>query len=353
MFYGMIGYSLKKLSDSYYSLNDTNNTSILKEYSSDVIKSINVKHNDEYKQTLLYNLLSLNSLDRCYILHFIFKRKGNFTSSTLTETETENVPKTTTETVNEKEYNSYELYNKIIEKYKLTSLDFNLDETEEPDIVVNIGELKYELTIAKLHFIQWVYYTGLYDYLMSRDDIKYEILTEMNEQSLFSGNLFLRYQLFLCKYEQEQEQEQDNSVNPARKLSKTDSDDSDDTDDADDADSYNEQNLEKSDSVESLNSLESLDLDIIKSEKSKESESSESSESSEASESSKSRESRESNESDESDSDLSENNYDEENEKELLKCKYMLDNGINNNIFQEEFINEIYNIKKYIINSLL
>ena len=43
-------------------------------------------------------------------------------------------------------------------------------------------------------------------------------------------------------------------------------------------------------------------------------------------------------------SDLSENNYDEENDKECVKYKCILDNSINNNRFQEEFINEIYNV---------
>ena len=56
IFYGMLGYSCKKLIDSYYSLNNKSNE-ILKEYSSDVIKSININHNDDYKQTLFYNLL--------------------------------------------------------------------------------------------------------------------------------------------------------------------------------------------------------------------------------------------------------------------------------------------------------
>jgi hypothetical protein len=93
------------------------------------------------------------------------------------------------------------LYTKIVEKYNLTLKDFNLDENEVPDININIGEISYELTVAKLHFIQWLYYTGLYDYLMSREDIKFDILNEMNSKKLLSGNLFLRYQIFLTTYE--------------------------------------------------------------------------------------------------------------------------------------------------------
>ena len=87
----------------------------------------------------------------------------------------------------------------------MNKLDLNLDETSIPDIQIKIGENKYKLTEEKLNFIQWLYYIGLYDYLtdINNIDIKYDILNEMNEIGLLKGNLFLRYQLFLCDYEYE------------------------------------------------------------------------------------------------------------------------------------------------------
>jgi len=212
--------------------------------------SIKEAHNDNYKQKMFQELLDINSLERCYILYFIFKRKGEFTSLTsidyinnelttvLTNTYTNNhnidtkeeeekepiiYEESDIETPDEKldddsteeetleqpvkdetpelkTYNSYELYNKIMNK-----LDLNLDETTIPDIQIHIGENKYELKEEKLNFIQWLYYIGLYDYLtdINNIDIKYDILNEMNELGLLSGNVFLRYQLFLCDYEYE------------------------------------------------------------------------------------------------------------------------------------------------------
>lgn len=223
------------------------------------LSSIKDSHNDEYKQKMFKELLDINSLDRCYILYFIFKRKGEFKSiissdyinneltsilinsniytntNTNTNTEvdeeqekvvfeeseseseaeesestestlpTESTPlptpdNTTDTTSNLETYNSYDLYNKIINK-----LNLDLDESSIPDIQIQIGDNNYELTGEKLNFIQWIYYIGLYDYLIDINniDIKYDILNEMDELSLLTGNLFLRYQLFLCDYEYE------------------------------------------------------------------------------------------------------------------------------------------------------
>lgn len=202
MFYSIFGYTCHKLIYNHWNSSDIQ--LYVKEYTSETFKSINDTHDDKYKQKLLTNLLSINSLERCYILYFIFKRKGDFTTSYLNNNDSDSNTDTNTKsnTINEeKTYNSYELYNKIVDKYNLTLKDFNLDENEVPDIIINIGDNSYELTLAKLHFIQWLYYTGIYDYLMSREDIKFDILNEMNTKKLLSGNLFLRYQLFLSAYE--------------------------------------------------------------------------------------------------------------------------------------------------------
>ena len=40
----------------------------------------------------------------------------------------------------------------------------------------------------------------IYEYLTTNDDIKFNILDEMNEQKLLRGNVFLRYQLQLCSF---------------------------------------------------------------------------------------------------------------------------------------------------------
>jgi len=237
VFYSFFGYICKKTIDTYYNIKPICN--LIKEYPQYQFKSINPSHDDEYKQTLFNNLLSINSLNRCYILYFIFKRKGDFKT---TNYQNKN---TTNNTIIEKEYNSYELYNKMIENTNLTKEDFNLDETIEPDICINIGNNKYTITMAQLRFIQWIYTIGLYDYLMNNSNIKYDILNEMNEQNLLSGNLFLLYQLFLCDYEYElninnkmnkylikiEETEETNEIN-----------DTDETDETEDTEETNEIN---------------------------------------------------------------------------------------------------------------
>jgi hypothetical protein len=273
--YSLFLYSCKNFIEDYTNNTNTdnntdiNNNNLITKISNFTLSSIKESHNDDYKQKLFKELLETNSLDRCYILYFIFKRKGDFKSMSSIEyidnelttilkntytnnidnidnidklhvaheeiytdsedntdedttdedtTDKDTTDEDTTETIQEKEnvisldttnivktpelktYNSYELYDKII-----TKLNLNLDETIMPDIEIQIGENKYELTAEKLNFIQWIYYIGLYDYLtdINNLNIKYDILNEMNDIGLLAGNVFLRYQLFLCDYEYE------------------------------------------------------------------------------------------------------------------------------------------------------
>ena len=190
VFYGLFIYSFKHLINLHYK----NNKTTLTYYCSDIIKSKNDTDNDDYKNELFHNLLSLNSINRCYLLYYIFKRKGDF--KTLIINNKTNKPELNT-------YNTYNLFTKVKDNYNLSSTEFNLDETQSPDTIITIGSETHTLTLAQLKFIQWIYYTGIYDYLMNNNNIKYDILNEMNENNLLDGNLFLRYQLFLCQYEEE------------------------------------------------------------------------------------------------------------------------------------------------------
>ena len=257
--YSLILYTCKNIIEDYVTTKSNSNNLLndLTTLSNFTLSSIKESHDDTYKQKMFQELLDINSLERCYILYFIFKRKGSFKSMTSieyinnelttiltntyinnidtkiyeeqdkkedtekviyeetdieTEEETETDIETEKDTLDDtldntlddiqefKIYNSYELYNKIMNK-----LDLDLDETSIPDIKIRIGDNIYELTLEKLHFIQWMYYIGLYDYLtdIKNIDIKYDILHEMSELGLLTGNIFLRYQLFLCDYEYE------------------------------------------------------------------------------------------------------------------------------------------------------
>ena len=122
---------------------------------------------DEKKQSILDNLLSMKSLERPYILYYLFEKC---------------------------DFKQYEEY--------YTKSNFNLDETLELDTTFAIGDKQYNVNMGNLKFIAWVYYSGLYDFLMNDDKLKYEILSEMNSNGLLSGNVFLRYQMFMLDYEE-------------------------------------------------------------------------------------------------------------------------------------------------------
>ena len=215
MFYVMLGYSCYKLASLHYKtlktletlkplvkcINDDDSTikHTYTVYSGTVLKSITLEHDDTYKNNLFKNLLSLHSLDRCYILYFIFKKKGYFISSFISG--------------EKKKYNSYDLFNRIRDYYNLESREFTLDDTTIPDIIITINEENHYLSKSQLLFIQWIYYTGLYEYLTTTIHLKYKILNEMNEEGLFISNVFLRYHMFLYVYEDIIETNKSNAKN--------------------------------------------------------------------------------------------------------------------------------------------
>ncbi len=87
VFYTLFLYSCKKLVNDYTN-NINNNTDInnlITKISNFRLNSIKESHNDEYKQKMFQELLDINSLERSYILYFIFKRKGDFKSLTSIE----------------------------------------------------------------------------------------------------------------------------------------------------------------------------------------------------------------------------------------------------------------------------
>lgn len=215
MFYIMLGYGCYKIASLHYKNQETleiledcddnddydNDDNIIlhsySHYTEDVLKSIIPEHDTTYKNNLFKNLLSLHSLDRCYILYFIFKKKGHFISSLISG--------------EKKKYNSYDLFNKIREHYNLERSEFTLDDTAIPDTIITIGEENHYLTKSQLLFIQWIYYIGLYDYLTTNMNLKYKILNEMNEEGIFISNVFLRYHMFLCDYEDINEKNNSNN----------------------------------------------------------------------------------------------------------------------------------------------
>ena len=156
------------------------------------------------KQEIVSNMLSTKTVERALVLYYIFIFKGNYTVK-----RKEIVKNGLGEDIEEEiieEYNSFKEFNNmdsIIENQN-TDYDtynlFNLDETLLPDTKIKIGEKEYNINQAHLNFISWLYSSGIYEYLTTNDDIKFNILDEMNEQKLLRGNVFLRYQLQLCSF---------------------------------------------------------------------------------------------------------------------------------------------------------
>ena len=92
--YSLFLYSSKKIIEDYICMNTNTNTNTNTNINTNNLftkisnfKLINIKesHNDDYKQKMFQELLDMNSLERCFILYFIFKRKGDFKSLTSIE----------------------------------------------------------------------------------------------------------------------------------------------------------------------------------------------------------------------------------------------------------------------------
>jgi hypothetical protein len=186
---------------------------------------------NDKKVEILDNLLDINSLNRCYIMYFIFKKHGIFYAS-----------------VDDKEpeaFNAYDEY--LFWKNIYGTEDFNLDETQNTDLFLSFNNnSKYETCKSHINFVSWIYYSGLYDYLLSNNDIKKYILDEMCSKRLLTGNYFIRYLLFTSIYDNElhssdYECDTDTNENNGDILSENDASDADDK-----YLSENEKELEKS-----------------------------------------------------------------------------------------------------------
>ena len=118
------------------------------------------------QQDILDNMLSKNSLERAFILYYIFEIKGNY--KVLTTDRIENG-----------------LEQELIEEYN------TYDELEK----ICIGDKTYNIDISQLIFISWLYSSGVYDFLTKNPKIKSIVLKQMNDAKLLRGNVFLRYHL--------------------------------------------------------------------------------------------------------------------------------------------------------------
>lgn len=137
----------------------------------------------------LTSLLERNSLDRHYILYYIFKKRGSFYDG-------------------ESDINTYAYYKTVANEwmnfyfaYDNLILKMNLEENLENNYQFVINDLIYDCNVSHVRFLSWLYYSGIYSYLMDNQYIRKTVLDDMNTKKLLTSNLFLKYQLYLIEME--------------------------------------------------------------------------------------------------------------------------------------------------------
>jgi len=143
---------------------------------------------NQIKQDLIA-LLDTNSLERHYILYYIFKKRGIFYNGSV-------------------DINTFAYYKALLNDWRniyfvdnKESLIINLDNSLENDYQIVIDNLVYDCNNAHIRCLSWLYYSGIYNYLMDNLEIKLAVLNDMNERKILTGNLFLKYQLLLIDME--------------------------------------------------------------------------------------------------------------------------------------------------------
>jgi hypothetical protein len=143
----------------------------------------------------LISLLDINSLERHYILYYIFKKRGSFYDG-------------------DSDINTYAYYKTVVNDWRniyfaddnLTFI-MNLNDSLENDYQIVIDNLICDCNMAHVRFLSWLHYSGIYGYLVDRQDIKKTVLNDMNTKTLLKGNLFLKYQLYLIAMENNENNE--------------------------------------------------------------------------------------------------------------------------------------------------
>ncbi len=189
-------YKLYEIREQESSLEGEYDSKIISQYIPDIVYD-NV-FNDEtvdnkIKQDLV-SLLNINSLDRHYILYYIFKLHGAFNNGSV-------------------DINTYAYYKTVLndwrniyfvdETYPLPmSLENSPENTLENNYQIVIDNLIYDCNIAHIRFLSWLFYSGIYNYLIDNSEIKKMVLNDMNENRILTGNLFLKYQILLLDIEE-------------------------------------------------------------------------------------------------------------------------------------------------------
>jgi hypothetical protein len=151
---------------------------------------------DETTKMELAYLLDRNSLDRHYILYYIFKINNGL---------------------------EYRKVANVWDTIEFSENTMSLDETLDNNYKLVIDNNKViNCNIAHIRFISWLYYSGIFKSLTTDNMLKKDVLDIMNSENILIGNLFLKYHLFLIELE-----EQETNSDPSSKYTSINTDEYD------------------------------------------------------------------------------------------------------------------------------
>lgn len=164
-----------------------------------MLSSLKNNNNVDFASKVIDNMLSSKTLERALVIYYIFVKKGNYKVASPDK-------ELIVEYNSYLEYKSYDNYFLKLQGLEINdSLDenisyevnklFTLDKSLDADTNFSIGDKEYLINQGNLNMIAWIYSSGLYEYLTTNQEVKKEILKEMYDNKLLTGNLFLRYQL--------------------------------------------------------------------------------------------------------------------------------------------------------------
>ena len=195
MFYSMMTYyifSLIKYVNKKDSITKSNNLYLQNETFLDfeVLGSGIEEDLEEIKkqQEILDNMLSKKSLEREFILYYIFEIKGNYQLLT-----TDRIENGLEQEIFE-EYNTYDEFKQLCLNWDLNNF-IEEENSSDSNEIIQVGDKEYNINSSQLIFISWLYRSGIYNFLTTTPKIKLDVLNEMNSKKLLKGNVFLRYHL--------------------------------------------------------------------------------------------------------------------------------------------------------------
>jgi len=226
---------------------------------------INDKTISRTKLHEIFNNLIENNLIHNLLLFFIFKVQGNiyikcnkYHSHYYNNNTNDNNTNDNHTDDNNTDYktNRYIILN-VYEEYKFwqniwggeNEFHFDMFKNNLHPVNYNItfdDNTQLEISLENLRFISWIYYSGIYNFIISKDELYIKLLLDaMNARKLLKGNELLQYHLGTIIFEEENELQQESlnengNYDDNNSIWETDSEVDTECDSENDSDSNNE-----------------------------------------------------------------------------------------------------------------